>query len=403
MKTATSRIGRGYEREALAVYRLVLSVVCAITWLSSPVWTAPNSPVVALATKTEINGESVKNDWPSTSTSLYRAGIFTSEGKDEASSQILRAILGTSDPGLEKRARELLMFNERSHYHYREALGAIAPLLKRGEDRDLINKARLLEALIDVPPEKIDSGAGLELHDLHLVAAVGRSRFDAVLDTGATWSLISRSAARQAGLPIRPLGYRIATSLGQRENADLAVGDVWLERIHIRNAVFLVPSHSAFGGASSPSVLIGIPILRRLAVSIGEARGVSAGADIRFVEGVPVVQTSFSGVRLQCELDTGADRTSFATARLPVRAFGRATRVERRISVTSAAGRFAGIPAYEIAATIGIADREVMVPHALVIAAAGKTLSRECSLGRDALLRLAPLTLDFRSMRILVH
>ena len=403
MKTARAGSGRRPERAGLAEFRLVLGFVFAITRLSGPVWGAPNSPAVALASKTETGAETVRKDLPSSSASLDRAAFLTSEGNDEASSRNLRAILGTSGPGLEKRVRLLLMLNERSLYQYRDAFEAIAPLLSRGADRDLVNKARLLKALIDVPPENIDPGATLATHDFHLVAVVGRSKFGAILDTGATWSIISRSAARQAGLSIRPLGYRIATSLGQQVDADLAVADVWLRDIHVRNAVFLVPSHSTLGGASSPSVLIGLPILRRLAVTIGERRGESAEADIKFVGGVPVVETLFRGVRFQCELDTGADRTSFVAARLPDRALVRVIGDKQHVSVTGAAGKIAGVSAYEIAARIDIADREVTVPNAVVIAATGRPVSEECSLGRDALLRLAPLTLDVRSMRVLVH
>lgn len=383
------------------MFRLVFSLLFATTWFSGAAWGAPPSSTTTPVRKPDDGtGREILQ---STSTRLDRAAILTSEGKNEDSSQILRAILGTSDPGLQERIRELLMLNERSLYHYRDAFEAIAPLLKRGADRDLINKARLLEALIDVPPETMDSGNQLNLRDFHLAAVVGRSSFGALVDTGATWCVISRSAVRQAGLLVRPVGYRIATSLGREVYADVAVGDVRLGLIRIRNVVFLVPSRSTFGEASSPSILIGLPILRQLAVSIGRTRGESTGADIGFVAGVPVVATSFRGVRLPCELDTGADRTSFAAAHLQVRGLDRARGERKRISVTSAAGNIAGVPVYEIAVRIGVADREVTLPDALVIGGAEKAMTQECSLGRDAVLRLAPLTLNFRSMRILVQ
>src|SRR5438105_1601576 len=147
-------------------------------------------------------------------------------GQEETSAEVLRSIRAVPDSDLDRQIRILLMLDERSLFHYRSALNAIAPLLKKGGDQNLQNKARLLDALIDVPPETVEQAAEAKLRDFRFTATVGRAGISSLIDTGASFSALSRSAARRAGLRVRSADYRIETAFGQTTHADIAVGDI---------------------------------------------------------------------------------------------------------------------------------------------------------------------------------
>jgi predicted aspartyl protease len=333
-----------------------------------------------------------------------RAVVLTQEGQEENSARILRTLLRSTGATLEKNVRTLLMLNERSLFHYQEALQAIFPLLQHGGDQNLSNKARLLEALADVPPETIEHGPVLDLLSFHPVAVVGHSRLRSLIDTGASFSAISRSAARRAGLRIRVIRYQIETVLGRTIEADVAVADVTLAPVRIHNAVFLVLPDAAFGKNGTLSAIIGIPILRQLAVTLGKERprhGKTA-EPMKFLNGTPVVNATVEGVRMQCEIDTGADRSSFSVPYLPAFAFDSASAVAKDVSVVSATGKARLLHGYMLPTRIDLAGRTILLTRAF--AASERPFRRmACSLGRDTVLALAPVNFDFRSMRLILR
>lgn len=353
------------------------------------------------ATHQRAVGASKTRDW-----ALFRSAVTLTEGgRDADSVRTLRGLDHTPDVLLQKNVRALLMLNERSLFRYRDALRAILPLLKRGLDSDLTNKARLLQALADVPPQRIEGGSELELKGFRLSATVGRSTLSSLIDTGASFSVLSRSAAARAGLRIRSVGYRVETAINQKISADLAVGDILMKHLRIRNAVFLVFPDAAFKQSGSLSAIIGMPILRQLVLQFGKAgpHVEKAATTLRLVSGTPVVDTTVDRVLMGCEIDTGANRSSIAATHLSVHAFPPDSG-GKEMYVMSAAGTALRLRGYVLRASVGIAGREILLPDIFAVSGGAHAPgSVGCRLGQDAALGLAPLTIDFPSMRLILQ
>jgi predicted aspartyl protease len=342
---------------------------------------------------------------PAAASTLFdRAIALTAVGRDEESASILQTVLHAPDTGLVWRARKLLMLNERSRFHYRNALAAIST--DRGRrDAGFENDARLLDALVETPPEQLVSGRELNLRDFRLTAVIGTRRVVSLVDTGASLCAISRSAARAAGLRVHPVGYRIRAAQGEEVRGDVAVGDLSFDGIRIRNVVFLVLPDAAFEH-SGISALIGLPVLRQLVLILGGPRRDADGMKIPIVfsGGVPSVRIALEGIPMQCEMDTGSNRSWFIASRLPIRAFKRADRPAGRVVVTGIGGGPDTLNGLQFNARVALGSRDATIPRAFAVSndRSNGTTAR-CTLGRDAILRLAPIRLDFSSMRVVIQ
>src|SRR5580698_9764517 len=86
---------------------------------------------------------------------FLRAASLAAFGRTAESERALTALLAhpLADPTLEGRARELLMLDRRAEFRYAQALEAITPLLKADAHGELRNRAKLLEAIADVPAQ----------------------------------------------------------------------------------------------------------------------------------------------------------------------------------------------------------------------------------------------------------
>ena len=336
--------------------------------------------------------------------SFDRALALTAAGRDEDSARILQSLLGTNDPHIDREVRVLLMRNERSRFRYRSALAVISPILRSNEPA-LENQALLLESLSSVPPQTIETDAQpyLRLPGFRTVVSVARSNLHALIDTGSDFSALGRSAARKAGLRIRHLGYEVVTASGRPTHADLAVGQVVISSIKLYNVVFLILPDRAFEH-EPVSAVIGLPVLRQLALEIGHANRipVSGEARLSFVDGSPSLTLSVSGKSIQCRLDTGAARSTFVMAELPARAFEGARAGRKRMFVTDAGGRTRRLEGYHFTGGISVAGRSVTLPDALGVPGPSPA-GGGCVLGRDAMVQLEPMTIDFRSMNLLVQ
>lgn len=317
---------------------------------------------------------------------FLRAATAAAFGQYDESSRMLRSLLQDRplDSSIDRSARERLMLNERAMFRYRAALAAIAPLLP-SKDASLNNRAALLAKLQDVPPETFRAP------DRRVVLRLGR--FDAVaasvngaglrlgIDTGANLSTLSRSAARAAGLRIRPADYRIRLAGRKTILAGLAIGGLELNHeIRLSNVVFLVVPDSALR-AGSVDGLIGLPELSHMGpmrfprdgmVAIGGPVRLMSSEPTALIEGDPVVRAAAEGRQVFCRIDSGSNRTVF---------YGWSRRQEP--------------------AAIAVAGHRIRVPHAIYQSrGAANQPYIGCNLGRDALDRLAPYTLDLHRMRI---
>lgn len=340
--------------------------------------------------------------------SFLRAAVLADFGYEDQSAAILRGLTHLADSDLERRARMLLVLDERSLFHYREALQDIAPLLSRAHGADLENRVRLLRAIEDVPPEATTGQRRLPaLRKPMFAAAIGDGTFRLLVDTGATYSVLSPNAARRAGLNIRSARYEIESARGGKVRADVALGDLALAGLRIHNVVYLVLPDSAFRNALSFAGVIGLTELRQLGSvnfgrdSDGPVRGV---APVAFVAGELLVQIELRDADAICTLDTGATRSSFS-ASVWRRAGPISWSIFQRHPVTvNEAGGTRTLALHEAPVAILLGGRSVLLRRAMIFThAAGSENNPACTLGADALAALEPITLDLRRMRLVLR
>ncbi|HEX3651625.1 MAG TPA: retropepsin-like aspartic protease [Rhizomicrobium sp.] len=337
---------------------------------------------------------SLQRDLPAASSAdsarlqVLRAQTASAFGRYEESNRILRAVLQTnlSDAPLERAARERLMLNERALFHYRAALAAILPAM---HSASLRNRAKLLVVLQDVPPEVLRVSAGSVILHLDHFGAVqvssNRTLLNLGVDTGANLSVLSRSAARRAGLHIRPAGYRIRLANGKTVYADVAAARLRFgPTVELSSVVFLVLPDSALrvAGRQVLDGLIGLPQLSQLGdiqfktdgtVVLNAAHSGSIEEPIALIEGDPVVQVMFRTRRILCRIDTGSNRTVLY-GKFPKQMF----------------------------TALGIAERTIQLRHPVSLLRANQPYVN-CSLGRDALRQLEPYTLNLHTMKLGVN
>jgi clan AA aspartic protease (TIGR02281 family) len=318
---------------------------------------------------------------------FLRAQTDAAFGRYEESGRMLRSLLQTKllDAPLERAARERLMLNERALFHYRAALSAIAPAMR---SENLRNRAKLLAALQDVPPELSRVSGTVTLHADRfgaVQASVNGAALHLGIDTGANLSVLARSAARRAGLHIRPAGYRVRLATGKAVAADIAVSRLHLgNAIELSNVAFLVLPDSALriGGRRTINGLIGLPELSQLGdvlfkadgtIVLNAARAAQTTEPIALIEGDPAVQATFGAERIFCRIDTGSNRTVF---------YGR---FRKRTPTVFA-----------------IAGHAIRLQHPVLLLHPNQRYVN-CSLGRDALRQIEPYTLDLRNMRLTLN
>ncbi len=314
---------------------------------------------------------------------FLRAQTDAAFGLYEESSRILRGLLQTKllDGPLERTACERLMLNERALFHYRAALAAIAPIK---QNTSLRNRAKLLLALQDVPRELSSVSGPVTLRPDRfgaVQALVNGAALHLGIDTAANLSVLSRSAARRAGLRIRPAGYRVRLANGAAVAADVAVAQLGLgAAAELSNVVFLVLPDSALRiGTRTMDGLIGLPELSQLggiqfrgdgAIVLNASPAAKITEPIALIEGDPVVQAMRGPERILCRIDTGSNRTVL---------YGKSRT--------------------RMAASFTIAGRTIHLRHPVWRPSANQPFVT-CSLGRDALRQIEPYKLNLRTMQL---
>jgi predicted aspartyl protease len=234
---------------------------------------------------------------------------------------------------------------------------------------------------------------------------VGKKKLHFLVDTGSSFSVLSRSAALKAGLRIRPVHYEIESALGRKLHADVAVGDVAVAGTLVHNVVFLVLPDQTMGHALPYPGVIGIPVLRVLGpLTFSRHADTPAGreAALVFRGGSPSVEIVMLGTHLACALDTGSDRSWFPP---PSGVAAWKLHHARRLSaVRSVVGTDRRISAFEVPLKFSVAGRSAVLRRALIIKPAEPSRSETfCTLGADAIAALAPVSLDISRMKIVLQ
>jgi hypothetical protein len=355
---------------------------------------------------------------------FLRAATLAAFGRTVDSSQILTGLLAHR-PGsrpLEERARELLMINLRSQFQYPAALHAVSPLLAAAPAFDsanvheLRNRAALLTVIADVPAQTVRSGSGSPLAvdaNGQVRVLLGRGAAHMAFDTGANFSVLTRSAAVGLGLPIRHTDYAIGSSLGGRVQADVAVVDFsFADGTRITNALFLVLPDRALRLANGRSAdgLIGLPViaaLGRIEFRPGQAR-IDAGAgrggatdELALGSNDPLLRISYRQHELLCRLDTGAARSVFYEPFYRLIADMPSRRYSTRIGGTTGTRAFDARDLGSL--NISIAGRTIALRHATVLTVpihGSANAGLACEIGRDAFLHLPYYAIDLKRLTL---
>jgi hypothetical protein len=350
---------------------------------------------------------------------FLRAASLAAFGRSGESERVLTALLARplADAALEGRARELLMLDRRAGYRYALALEAIAPLLKSDTHGDLRNRAKLLQAIAGVPAQSVRMGQGgaMQADRFGRVRILlGRGAADMAIDTGANFSVISRSAAVGLGFRVRPAGYEIGSSTGGRVRADVAAIDfTFADGTRVSNAIFLVLPDSSLKMANGETAdgLIGQPVIAALGAVTFRAGHVAFGAqpapgaataELALAGNDPLLHVSYRGQELLCRLDTGSDRSVFYAPFY--KRFGDTLAGARSSQRIGSATGTRSFRAQQVGAMqISIAGRAVTLGRATVLAEPiGVTANAAlaCDLGRDAFAGVAVYTIDLKRMAL---
>jgi predicted aspartyl protease len=355
---------------------------------------------------------------------FLRAADAFAYGRYEYASAVLRNLLSRSnaDPAPESDIREMLMLSERAGFHYSAALDAVEPLLRSGSDggapqlENIRNRVALLAAIEDVPPEVSYPGNGSPqalTSDGMLGVRVEDLPLHLLFDTGANFSLLSRSAARDAGLAVRQTDYRINGAAGTGTRADVASGTIRFgDGTAVSNVVFVVlpdaalrlPDGRALSGAIGFPVISILGAIRHLpnghivlARTIGDG---SSRTDVALSGSDPLLQIEYRGQRLTCRLDTGAAQTAFYDSFS--RAFpGIVANAQRFREQIAGIGGASAVDGYKLSAVrVALAGRDVQLRNVRVLA---QSIDADeegifCNIGRDVLNRLGQYTMSFTEM-----
>lgn len=332
-----------------------------------------------------------------------RAVQLAQRGQEAASAELLRPLASTPNVNLARRARMLLMSDERAMFDYRAALEAIEPLTKT-PDSEIANRERLLKSLIGVPRETVEHRVAISLWSPLVTARIGAKKVQVLIDTGASLSVLSRSAAIASGLRIRPVNYEIKSADGQMLHADVAVGDITIADTRIRNVVFLVLPDARLRRTVPCFGVIGLPVLRLLGPLIfqGASRSPPRGdSPVTLVQGNVAIDATVQGRRLQCLLDTGSNR-SWVSSSSGVNIRDLAD-IRRHLVSRTAAGNEHLIPAYEAQLEFSLGGRSAVLNRVLVMPPARRAANGpSCTFGADAIAALAPVALDLYRMRMVL-
>jgi len=294
-----------------------------------------------------------------------------------------------------------------------------APAEERDEARRL---GALAHALSTAPKQRVES--------LAPVAAamrrdkVGLSRADAtinghlqeaVLDTGAGLSVVSRSTAARLGLRMLDAAATIDSASRDAVPTRIGVADRFVfAGLELRNVAFLVLDDAQLElpvpGGYTIEAIIGFPVLREFGRLRFERHGslvpepaVPAHArkeNLRIVANALYVEATLRDVPVALHLDTGGPR-SFLSSRFAQRhphfADGLPQQDERMAGAGGATTRRVARIAN---ATIALAGTRAMLPELTIVTKDGDEVQAQNFglMGGDVLDRFEDWTLDFRSM-----
>ena len=285
---------------------------------------------------------------------------------------------------------------------------------------DVENDARIAQVLRDVPPQRVLRRAATELRlsaNGRVPLQIGDSERAYLLDTGASFSVITRSEADRLGLAVRRAGVAVGTSTDTRVRADVAVAPrVRVGPIELSDVIFLVLPDQAltFGPSLHIPGLIGFPVAAALGELEFRREGllriparvpVRTGGNLALRHFTPIARITIEGQPAICELDTGAGETVLLQPFYD--------RFQRRIEKlghpetvrTLGAGGSRAIGSFVLRdMQLVVGGARLTLPRLRVFTqsvAIDPTQLSDCRLGQDVLRSFPGYIINFRSMNLL--
>lgn len=195
---------------------------------------------------------------------------------------------------------------------------------------DVKNSMKIWQALSDVPKMKLLNRKALTIQiesDLaglyNVPVKFGNKEFDFVFDTGANFSTITESNAKETGLQIFPIDFEVGTGTGEKVKAKVAVAKSFqLGELLFSDVVFLVLPDKALefaGGIYKISGIVGFPVIDAMEeirinnkneLRITNEEFSNSGKNLFFDGFMPIVQGIIDDDTLSFVFDSGAKQSS---------------------------------------------------------------------------------------------
>jgi hypothetical protein len=288
---------------------------------------------------------------------------------------------------------------------------------------DVRNLLRLLELLVDVPPQTVkrsgDTVLTMPAESKRIPVEITKSQRQYLLDTGANLSVLMRSEAKELHLPIREADLRVGTSTNLEVAADIAVVEtLQIGNLEFKNVVFLVfPDQTLTFPEANFRIpgIIGFPVIE----AIGEIQFQKDGTvlipgkvptrhqrNLALQQLDPRIIVQYGSDSLICRLDTGAEATDFFEPfyqryRSSIEALGKL-----QISKPTGAGGSQEVSAYVLPRmSLRVAGAEVDLEDVTIYT---ETIGKDrehlfCNLGLDVLDQFGGYTINFRDMALVIE
>jgi clan AA aspartic protease (TIGR02281 family) len=239
---------------------------------------------------------------------------------------------------------------------------------------------------------------------------------EAVVDTGANLSVLSRDTARRMGIQVAEAETRVANAVRGTVGVRIGVADrLEIAGTVLRDVPFLIvdDEHLTFPlpGGYDIRAIIGFPVLRALKRFRIEHEGRfsvlpvsgerSASPNLHASGNDLFVDVAIAGRNVPLHLDTGADETTLSaryTAANPAAVAG--LQVSERRSASAGGTRSAQVATWRNA-SIGLAGRTLVLPSLPVhLPATGRMPRFNGTLGSNALRAFRSYTIDYAAMRL---
>lgn len=362
---------------------------------------------------------------------LLRAEVASAFGREAASDSALdrlerRRRRGRPVPDTVLFQAGLLRYrNDMRLYRFGEVLEDVRTLLASPladsstlADRGIASDLPFVRVLRDVPAQTVEErrGAVLRPEAGAIPVTIDGKEKSYFFDSGADFSVLMETEARDLGLRIQPTGGTVGSSTDLRVQSAVAVADrVEVGGAVLRHVVFLVLPDSSltFPGKTIPGIL-GFPILRALgAVGFGHDGTIRIQADPPPTRGGTMALDEYALYApvvlgpdtLACHLDTGSGITVlfepfYRSHRKWADSVGRPDTVR-----VGGAGGIRRLPVVRIPATsLEVAGSAARVDSLDIYTSVLRPGSRdECLVGRDVLGQFGEYVLDFTDMALVLR